>query len=127
VLVLNPLYVKECRGTTLRRTKTDPVEARLIAELLQREQVFASHVPEVSVQGLRDLTRLHADPEFATCFTDVCGQTARTLLETWTLPEDLLAGRWARLPAVLARLPHGYFRAEKAREVKVATQQSIGV
>jgi transposase len=147
VLVLNPLYVKARRGTTLRGTKTDPVDARLIAEILQREQVPASHVPEAEVQGLRDLTRLRADlvaqigdvkrriisimdrtfPELATCFTDVCGQAARTLLETWTLPDDLAAVPTARLAAVLARLSHGHFGAEKAREVKAAAQQSIGV
>jgi len=107
VLVLNPFYVNGRRGTTLRGTKTDPVDARLIAELLQREHVPSSHVPEAAVQGLSELTRLRADlvaqigdvirriisimdrtfPEFATYFSDVCGQSARTVLEAWTLPE----------------------------------------
>jgi transposase len=147
VLVLNPLYVKARRGTTLRGTKTDPVDARLIAEILQREHVPSSHVPAADVQGLRDLTRLRADlvaqigdvkrriisvldrtfPEFATCFTDVCGQAARTLLETWTLPEELAAVPTARLAAVLTRLSHGHFGSEKARAVKEAAEQSIGV
>lgn len=61
VLVLNLLYVKARRGATWRGTKTDPVDARLIAEILQREHVPASHVPDAAVQGLRDLTRLRAD------------------------------------------------------------------
>jgi transposase len=147
VRVLNPLYVKARRGTTLRGTKTDPVDARLIAEILQREDGPTSHVPEADVQGLRDLTRLRADlvaqigdvkrriisildrtfPEFANCFTDVCGQAARTVLETWTLPEQLAAVPTARLAALLARLSHGHFGAKKACEVKAAAQQSIGV
>jgi transposase len=147
VLVLNPLYVKARRGTTLRGTKTDPVDARLIAEILQREQVPSSHVPEADVQGLRDLTRLRADlvaqigdvkrriisildrtfPEFSTCFADIYGQAARTLLELWTLPEELAAVPTARLAALLARLSHGHFGVEKARAVKEAAQQSIGV
>lgn len=147
VLVLNPLYVKARRGTTLRGTKTDPVDARLIAEILQREQVPASHVPEAEVQGLRDVTRLRADlvaqsgdvkrriisildrtfPEFATCFSAVCGQAARMVLETWTLPEALAAVPTTRLAVVLARLSHGHFGAAKARQVRAAAQQSIGV
>jgi transposase len=147
VLVLNPFYVKARRGTTLRGTKTDPVDARLITAILQREQVPSSHVPEVTVQGLRELTRLRADlvaqigdvkrrvisildrtfPEFATYFSDVCGQTARTVLETWTLPEQLAAVPTARLAALLARLSHGHFGTEKARAVKEAAQHSIGV
>jgi transposase len=93
VLVLNPLYVEARRGT-----KTDAVDARLLAEILQREDVLTSHVPEADVEGLRDWTRLRVDmvarigdvkrrissildrafPEFATCFTEVCGQAART-------------------------------------------------
>jgi transposase len=147
VLVLNPWSVKARRGTTLRGTKTDAVEARLIADLLQREDVPTSHVPEADVQGLRDLTRWRADvvaqlgevkrriisildrtfPEFATCFSDVCGQAARTVLETWTLPEQLAAVPTTRLAARLARLSHGHFGTEKARAVKEAAQQSIGV
>jgi transposase len=147
VLVLNPFYVKARRGTTLRGTKTDPVDARLITEILQREHVPISHVPEATVQGLRELTRLRADlvaqigdvkrriisildrtfPEFATYFNDVCGQAARTVLETWTLPEELAAVPTTRLAALLARLSHGHFGPEKARAVKEAAQQSIGV
>lgn len=87
------------------------------------------------MQGLRDLTRLRADlvaqigdvkrriisilersfPEFAACHGDVCGLTARPLLETWTLPEQLAAVPTARLAALLARLSHDHFGAEKAQ------------
>jgi transposase len=118
-----------------------------MAEILQREHVPISHVPEAAVQGLRDLTRLRADlvaqigdvkrriisildrtfPEFATYFSDVCGQAARPVLETWTLPEQLAAVPTAPLAALLARLSHGHFGTEKTRAVKAAAQQSIGV
>jgi transposase len=147
VLVLNPFYVKARRGTTLRGTKTDPVDARLMTEILQREHAPISHVPEVTVQGLREWTRLRADlvgpigdvkrclisildrtfPEFATYFSDVCGHAARTVLETWTLPEQLAAVPTTRRAALLARLSHGHLGTEKARAVTEAAQQSIGV
>ena len=51
VLVLSPLYVKARRGTTLRGTQTDSVDAWLSADILQREDVPTSHVPEAAVQG----------------------------------------------------------------------------
>jgi Transposase len=60
VLVRNPLYVKARRGTTLRGTKTDPVEARLLAEILRREAVPTTLVPEAAVHGRRELTRRRA-------------------------------------------------------------------
>jgi hypothetical protein len=133
--------VKAWRGITLRGTKTAPVEARLIAEILRRGQVPASQVPTADVQGLRaDLVAQIGDvkrriirmwdrpfPEFASGFTAVCGQTARTLLETWTLPAQLAAVPTARLATRLARLSHGHVGAENARAVKAAAQQSIGV
>jgi transposase len=146
VLVLNPLYVKARRGTTWRGTETDPVDARLMAEILPREQVPASPVPEAEGQGVRDLTRRRADvvaqtgdvkrriisrmertfPAFAPGCTAVCGQAARALLESWPLAEDLAAVPTARLAAVLARLSHGHLGAEKAREVQAAAPQRIG-
>jgi hypothetical protein len=147
VLVLNPLYVKARPVTPLRGTKSDPIDARLMATILRRENMPMSHVPEATVQGLRELTRLRADlvaqigdvkrriisildrtfPEFATRFTDVCGLIARALLEAWTLPDQLAAVPTARLATLLACLSYGHFGAEKARPVKAAAQQSIGV
>lgn len=147
VLVLNPLYVKARRGTTLRGTKTDTVDARLIAEIIRREQVPTSHVPETRVQGLRELSRLRADlvaqisdvkrrvisvldrtfPEFATCFSDVFGLTARAVLEEWTLPEQIAAVPTAQLTALISQVSHGRFGADKALAIHEAAQHSIGV
>ena len=143
VLVLTPFDVKARRGTTRRGTTTDPVDARLIAELRQREHVPSSPGPEATGQGLRALTRWRADlvapmgdvtrrvisildrtfPEVATYGRDGWGQAARTVSETWTLPDQLAAVPTARL----ARLSHGHFGAEKARAVKEAAPQRSGV
>jgi Transposase len=51
VLVLTPFDVKARRGTTRRGTTTDPVDARLLAELRQREHVPSSPVPEARGRG----------------------------------------------------------------------------
>lgn len=134
------------RGLTLRGPTTDPVDARLIAEIRPRGQVPAAHGPTAAVPGRRDVTRLRADlvaqigdvkrrisrmvertcPACAPCCTDVCGQAARTLWATWPLPEELAAGPTARLAAQLARLSHGHVGAEQARAGKAAAQQRIG-
>jgi hypothetical protein len=66
-------------------------------------------------------------PEFAPGVTAVCGQAARPLWETWTLPAAWAAVPTARLAAGLGRLSHGHFGAEKAREVSAAAPQRIGV
>jgi transposase len=147
VLVLNPLYVKARRGTTLRGTKTDPVDALLIATIIRQEDVPTSHIPEAAVQGLRELTRLRADliaqigdvkrrviavldrtfPEFATCFRDVFGLTARAVLAEWTLPEQLAAVPTGELTTLLTRLSRGRFGAATAQAIHTAAQHSIGV
>jgi transposase len=147
VLVLNPLYVKARRGTTLRGTKTDTVDAQLIATIIRQDDVPTSHIPEAAVQGLRALTRLRADlvaqigdvkrrviavldrtfPEFPTCFRDVFGLTARTVLEEWTLPEQLAAVPTAELTVLLTRMSRGRFGATTAQALHTAAQHSIGV
>ena len=53
VPVLNPLYDKARRSTTLRGTKTDTVDARLITDIIRREAMPTSHSPNAAVQGLR--------------------------------------------------------------------------
>lgn len=147
VVVLNPFYVKARRGTTLRGTKTDTVDARLIAEIIRRDKVPLSHIPDAAVQGLRDLTRLRADlveqtsdvkrrviavldrtfPEFAHCFRDVCGQTARAVLNEWTLPEQIAAVPTEQLTALIEQLSHGRLGAAQAQTLQEAAQHSIGV
>lgn len=147
VLVLHPLYVKARRGTTLRGTKTDTVDAQRIATMLRQQDVARSHIPDAAVQGLRALTRLRADlvaqigdvkrrviavldrtfPACATCFRDVCGLTARTVLEEWTLPEQLAAVPTSELTALLTRMSRGRFGAATAHAIHTAAQHSIGV
>lgn len=147
VLVLNPLYVKARRGMTLRGTKTDPVDAQLIATIIRQEDVPSSHIPDAAVQGLRELTRLRADlvaqigdvkrrviavldrtfPEFSTCFRDVFGLTARAVLEEWALPEQLASVPTAELTALLTRLSRGRFGVATAQAIHDAAQHSIGV
>jgi transposase len=147
ILVINPLYVKARRGITLRGTKTDPVDAQLIATIICREEVPISHIPAASVQGLRALTRLRADvitqigdvkrrviavldrtfPEFAACFGDVFGLAARAVLEEWTLPEQIAAVPTTCLTEVLTRVSRGHCGADKARAIHEAARHSIGV
>jgi transposase len=105
VLALHPLSVKARRGTTLRGTQTDPVDARLIADILRRAEVPTTQMPDAAGQGLRELTRLRSDlvaqssdskrwgitaldrgfAAFAPGFRDVCGLTAQALLAAWAL------------------------------------------
>ena len=135
VLVLNPLYVKARRGQTLRGTKTDPVDAQLIAEIIRTEQVPISHIPDAAVQGLRDLTRLRADlvdqigdvkrrvigvldrtfPALASCFSDVFGLTVRTVLEEGALPEEIAAVPTEQLTALIERVSRRHFGAATAQ------------
>jgi hypothetical protein len=61
-------------------------------------------------------------PEVAICFGDVCGTTARALLQTWTLPEELPAVSTTRLAALTARLTPEHIGTEKARAANEAAQ-----
>jgi transposase len=123
------------------------VDARLIAEILQREEVPTAPRPDAAVQGRRELTQLRANlvaqssaikrrvvtgldrgfPEFATGFRDVCGLTARAILEAWALPEEIAAIPTTQRTALMARVSHGRFGVDAARALQEAAQHSIGV
>ena len=147
VLVLHPCDVKARRGTTLRGTNTDPVDARLLPERWPRQHGPMSHGPEATGPGRRELPRWRADRvaqlgagtrrlsrirarPWPACATDVsagCGQAARPVGETWTWPEELAAVPPSRRAALLARVSHGHVGSENARAVQEAAPQRIGV
>lgn len=60
VRVLNPLQVHRYRDVLRTKTKTDDLDAYLIAGLLRSGQAQASYVPQEQIQSLRELARLRA-------------------------------------------------------------------
>lgn len=146
VLVINPIQTEAFRRGQIRKTKTDRRDSWVIAELLRTNAVHASYVPEQWVQQVRDLARFRFGlvdqvgdlkrqliavldrvfPEFEKLFSDPFIRSARELLRTAPLPEEIVKFDLSELSALLARASRGKFKDAKASEVKKAAGCSVG-
>ena len=109
VRLINPLMTAARRNIGIRGTKTDSVDAELIANILREADPKFSAVPDDEVRQLRNLTRLRYEcnhtfiaekqrliglldlvfPEYADHFSDIFGAASRELLAQYPTAEDI--------------------------------------
>jgi transposase len=147
IIVINPLQTEAQRKGQIRRTKTDRRDCQLIAELLHKDDVRASYIPTPVLQEIRDLGRFRFDlvdeigslkqkllvvldkvfPEFETLFSDAFIQSARQLLQSAPLPEDILAFDLSELTKMLKTASRGQIKEAKVLQIKDAAKHSVGI
>ncbi len=147
VKVLNPILTDAYRSMTVRKVKTDPVDAVVIARVLRLGEYKESPVAEESTLALRQLCRFRSYqvdlcsdlkrksialldqifPEYASLFSDLFGVTSRELLLHCTTPEDLAAISTRKLAALLDKASKGRFGLDKARQIKDVAASSLGI
>jgi transposase len=145
-VVFNPLQVNLFRkAQTLRKTKTDKVDAKCIAQLLMSAESNPAPV-SYQIQELKTLTRhrfrlvaqqtklklsisrlvviLFPELPSACCF--VTQAAIKALLLELPGARDIAACRMDRLTNILAQGSKGRYSREKALEIKSLAQHSIG-
>lgn len=147
VTVLNPLQVRAYRNQGIRGSKTDNIDALLIARILRFGDYQESSVPQENDVALRQLTRTRFDivrtvadqkkkvlalfdqvfPEYKDIFSNFFCEASLKLLETAILPEEIAALPTAKLQAVFQEASRGKVKADKAVALKKVAQSSIGV
>lgn len=145
--VLNPLQVKSYRNENIRGSKTDSIDCLLIVKILRFGDYKSSDLPDEDLFALRQLTRLRADlvklssglkmkllsifeqifPEYPKLFTDMFGPGAQVVLSEAIDPESIAAIPTEKLTAILRKSSHGWFGEKKAKEIKQAARDSIGI
>lgn len=147
VRVLNPLQTSGFAKTCIRKTKTDPIDARRIAQVLRVGKTSDSFIPDERTLRLRELTRyrhavltlhgrfsnlLHSRlsrtfPEFIGHFAQACSATPLALLESYPLPGDLLQVPPAQLRDTIRRKSRGRCKPHLADELLNAARGTIGL
>lgn len=147
VHVINPLQSDALRKLQIRKTKTDSIDAYLIAECIRLGKYCDTHLADEDMLALRELTRqrfylvdMASDikrkviammdrifPEYESLFSDMFGKTSRDLLKEYTTPEDILAVDTVHLAEILRKSSKGRFKAEKAEELKKTAANSFAV
>jgi transposase len=147
VKVLNPIVTDAYRNMTLRKVKTDPVDAVIIARVLRLGEYKESPVAEGQTLALRQLCRfrtyevdLCSDlkrksialldqifPEYSRLFSDTFGIASREVLLNYTTPEELSRISTRKLANLLEKASRGRFSKDKALEIKDVASSSLGI
>lgn len=148
VAVINPIQTNAFRNVgSIRKTKTDDIDAVLIAELLRFGDFDPSALAEETTEALKQLTRFRMClikestqlknqataildrifPEYHTLFADMFGDASKALLSHGPSPEEVLATDIRTLTKILKEASNGKIGRVKAESVKEAARGSIGV
>ena len=147
VAIVNPVLTDAFRKAgTLRKTKTDLVDAFLIAEYARFKNLGPTRVSPEDAEGLKQLTRYRhhlvsertalknrltsvADrifPELAGLFSDKHSATARAILNEYGSAAKVASTDIRTLTKTVKSASRGRHGREKAVEVKEAARKSVG-
>ena len=146
-ILLNPVIVSRFRrSTTLRRIKTDKIDAKTIAQVIASSDYESYHMQVYHFPELKSLTRLRnrlvkqrsyylvmltnvldeVFPEFKEFFDDsLKSKTAFYLLDTYRIPSRI-ANMNSNSFDNLYRISHGHFSYAKFIKIKELAKNTIG-
>lgn len=147
VRLINPLMTSARRNAGIRGTKTDSVDAELIANILREADPKFSAVPDDEVRQLRNLTRLRYEcsqtfvaekqrliglldlvfPEYSEHFSDIFGAASRQLLAQYSTAEDIKKIDIRKLTRILKEASKGHMGREHAQRLKSAAKNSFSL
>lgn len=148
VAVVNPIRTDAYRKVaSVRRTKTDEVDAPMIAEFARATGLSPSEVSPEDAEGLRCLTRYRFHlvrdrtsysnsalalldrvfPEYAALFSQPLGPSSRALLSRCATPAEFLAADPGELSEALRRASRGRLGRGRVDRVREAAARSVGV
>ena len=147
VAVVNPVLTDAFRkADTLRKTKTDDIDAFLIAEYARFKRLGPSRVSPEDAEGLKQLTRYRASvvvertalknkltsvadrtfPELSALVGGNDTATMRALMGRYGSAEAISRANILQLTKVVRDASRGHHGREKAEEVKAAARSSVG-
>jgi transposase len=144
---INPLLIKEyIKSQSLRRTKTDKLDAKAIAGYLLEKGYRPNQTSFYQKFALKQLTRLRSSlvsqrscylvrmtnvldcifPEFKPLFSNKFSVTALYILANYPSPEAI-ANMNSRSFEILRRKSHGKFSMDKFVKLKALAKNTVGV
>ena len=147
VKVINPIVTDAYRNMSVRKAKTDQIDAVVIAKVLRMGEYNEAPTANEQTLALRQLCRFRAYevdscsdlkrksitlldqifPEYAKLFSDTFGVTSREVLLNYSTPEDLSQISTRKLTNFLDKASRGRFGKEKAVQIKDAALHSFGI
>lgn len=121
VVVLNPLQTHELKKKTLRKVKTDPIDANRIAKVFYMGIFSPITLPDVNISELRDACRQYESfnilytesllklrnildlvfPNYDKLFSSVANKVSLRFLSNYKTPDDVLNADFDELVSIL--------------------------
>ena len=147
VELINPIITDAYRHLSVRKAKTDRIDALIIAKVLCLGEYEPAIALTEETLALRQLCRFRlwevdtcSDlkrkaialidqifPEFSNLFSDMFGMSAKELLVSFTTPEEMARVSTQSLARLLHKVSRGRFGLEKAEQIQTVAKQSIGL
>lgn len=148
VAVVNPVLTDAFRkADTVRKTKTDLIDAFLIAEFARFKRLGPTSVPPEVADGLKQLTRYRSHlvkertmlknkatavadrlfPELAGAVGGMQSATAKALMRQYATPAAIASTDIRTLTKTVSAASRGRFGRTQAEEVKALAKKSVGV
>jgi len=145
VHVINPLQSDALRNLYIRKTKTDSVDSKIIADVIRIGEYSETQLSDDKIISLRDLSRqrfflvdMASDikrkiitmmdrifPEYQDFFSDMFGKTSIQVMKECTSPEQILEISTEKLSSLLKKASRGRFSENKAKELKTLASNSF--
>lgn len=143
--VINPLQSDALRNLYLRKTKTDSVDSKLIANVIRFGKYTETSLKDDKLLMVRELSRqrfylvdMNADlkrktvvimdkifPEFQNIFSDMFGKTSIALLKKCPSTKEVMEIPLDELSSIIRKASRGKFSEVKAIEIRRAAQNSF--
>jgi transposase len=147
VKVINPIVTDADRNMSVRKAKTDQIDAVVIAKVLRLGEYKESPAADEQTLALRQLCRFRAYevdlcsdlkrksialldqvfPEYAKLFSDTFGVASREVLLNYSTPEELSQINTRKLANLLDKTSKGRFGKDKALQIKSVAAHSFGI
>ena len=149
VCVLNPITTSAMRKNNIRKTKTDKVDTYIIAKTLMMQKSFRflsfhdldmidlKTLGRFRQKTIKQRTRLKIQltsyvdqvfPELQYFFKSGLHQkSVYALLKEAPMPSSIASMHMTHLAHLLVVSSHGHFNKEKAKELRILAQKSVGV
>ena len=147
VRVINPLQSDALRGLFIHETKTDAIDAFIIAEVVRIGRYSKTEILPENIHALRELCRqrfyivdIASDikrkiialldqifPEYEKLFSDTFGVTSMELLANYQTPEQMLSVDSQTLAELLQKASRGRFGLDKANQIQDFAKNSFGI
>ena len=147
VRVINPLQSDALRGLLIHETKTDAIDAFIIAEVVRIGRYSKTEILPENIHALRELCRqrfyivdIASDikrkvialldqifPEYEKLFSDTFGVTSMEILANYQTPEQILNVDSQTLAELLSKASRGRFGLDKANQIQDFAKNSFGI